>query len=102
MKIGHTADKGAIAPAQNGTARSTGDLKAQGSKTETEASAKVELSSAAHTLQAGAAGTQGDFDAEKVSRIAKAIADGSFTINASAIADKLISNAQELIGKTSH
>ena len=40
-----------------------------------------------------------EFDADKVARIAQAIADGSFKINAEAIADKLIANAQELLVK---
>ena len=39
------------------------------------------------------------FDQAKVDRIAQAIRDGNYQINADAIADKLISNAQELLGK---
>ena len=49
------------------------------------------------SLMAGAA--TADFDAEKVARISQAIADGSFKINAEVIADKLIANAQEVLGK---
>ena len=60
-------------------------------------SATVALSSTAATLLSG--GARGEFDAEKVARISQAIADGSFKINAEAIADKLIANAQELLGK---
>ena len=64
-----------------------------------EASAKVELSNAASAL-----GSQeiddGSFDAAKVQRISQAISEGKFTINAQAIADKLISNAQELVGRS--
>lgn len=60
-----------------------------------EASAQVQLSSTA--LGAGAA--DGSFDAAKVDRIAQAIRDGKFEVNAEAIADKLIANAQELLGK---
>jgi negative regulator of flagellin synthesis FlgM len=40
-----------------------------------------------------------EFDAEKVDRIAKSIEDGTFKANPEAIADKLISNAQELLTK---
>lgn len=62
-----------------------------------EASAHVALSSAATSL----AGTPTDatFDGKKVDRIAQAIRDGKFEINAEAIADKLIINAQELLGR---
>jgi negative regulator of flagellin synthesis FlgM len=40
---------------------------------------------------------EGSFDAAKVERIAQAIRDGQFRIDAGAIADKLIANAQELL-----
>jgi negative regulator of flagellin synthesis FlgM len=60
-------------------------------------SAHVELSPAARLATGGA---DGSFDAEKVARIAQAIRDGKFEVNAEAIADKLITNAQELLGKT--
>ena len=36
----------------------------------------------------------------KVERIAQAIRDGKLTVNAGAIADKLIANAQELLDRT--
>ena len=48
--------------------------------------------------QLAAGSTEGVFDAEKVQRISEAIRDGKFTVNADAIADKLIANAQELLG----
>jgi negative regulator of flagellin synthesis FlgM len=37
------------------------------------------------------------FDAARVSEIKQAIADGRFTINAGAIADRLIASARELV-----
>lgn len=63
-----------------------------------DSSAKVELSSAATTLITGAKGAPAEFDAAKVSRISQAIADGSFRVNPEAIADKLIANAQDVLG----
>ena len=39
---------------------------------------------------------EGSFDAARVERITQAIRDGSFRIDAGAIADKLIANAREL------
>lgn len=68
------------------------------SQTESEPSAKVALSQAGSTIVGSAAG-DGSFDAEKVERIAAAIRDGKFKINPEAIADKLIQNAQELMGR---
>jgi negative regulator of flagellin synthesis FlgM len=60
-------------------------------------SAQVALSPAARLLsEAGAEGSS--FDSAKVERIAQAIREGSFRIDAEAIADKLIANAQELLG----
>ncbi|HET9978283.1 MAG TPA: flagellar biosynthesis anti-sigma factor FlgM [Burkholderiaceae bacterium] len=69
------------------------DGKAAGA-TPPEASAKVELSSAAALLaqQEGA-----DFDAAKVERIAQAIREGKFEVNAEAIADKLLASTRELL-----
>ncbi|MFN3861292.1 MAG: flagellar biosynthesis anti-sigma factor FlgM [Roseateles sp.] len=59
-------------------------------------SAQVEISSVAK-LAASVGSDDGSFDAAKVQRISQAIAEGKFTINAKAIADKLIANAQELL-----
>lgn len=99
MKIGNPADKpappvaGNGAPAgANGTAPAAGAIPAQA-----DASAKIELSNTAATLLTS--GATAEFDAEKVARITKAIEEGTFKINPEAIADKLISNAAELLGK---
>jgi negative regulator of flagellin synthesis FlgM len=43
-----------------------------------------------------------EFDQAKVERIAQAIRDGRFQVNAEVIADKLIANAQELLPKARH
>jgi len=40
------------------------------------------------------------FDQAKVDRIAQAIRDGNFSINPGAIADKLLANAQEVLGRS--
>jgi negative regulator of flagellin synthesis FlgM len=102
MKIGHPADK--LPPATGpGTAAAAAEAAkpaaaAQaGQPSPADPSAKVELSSTATGLLTG--GTSAEFDADKVARMADAIANGSFKINADAIADKLIANAQELLTK---
>jgi negative regulator of flagellin synthesis FlgM len=61
-------------------------------------SAEVNLSSMAD-LKVDPHG-EGSFDAAKVERITQAIRDGTFSVNAGAIADQLIANAQELLDRT--
>ncbi len=102
MKIGHPADKPLPAPAAAASAAPAEAAKANAGTHATgaalvDASATVALSSTASTLLSG--GASGEFDADKVARVASSIADGSFKINPEAIADKLIANAQELLAK---
>jgi len=47
----------------------------------------------------GGAVDDASFDKAKVERISAAIRDGRFQVDAGAIADKLIANAQELLGR---
>jgi negative regulator of flagellin synthesis FlgM len=58
-------------------------------------SAKIALSSEATSLISS--DNAGEFDAEKVARVSQALNDGTYKVNPEAIADKLISNAQELL-----
>ncbi len=102
MKIGNPADKPAAPAAVAGVRNQVGESKAQEASAKqqaTDPSAKVELSKAASTLMATDANA--DFDAEKVARIAQAISDGKFEINAEKIADRLIANANEVLGNRS-
>ena len=103
MKIGSIDNSKPIAPASGATtardgATPLGDKLPAGAAAP-EASAKVALSPAAASLVSEA---NADFDAEKVARIAQAIRDGKFEINAEAIADKLNANAQEPLGGPQH
>lgn len=103
MKIGNSPE-GSVsppkaerpAPRKAETASAT-DVVRQTAQAATSApSAQVDISSTAKLAASGGA-DDGSFDAAKVARISQAISEGKFTVNADAIADKLVSNAQELL-----
>ncbi len=102
MKIGNPADKpagvGPVGPARNQPAETAKAPEKTGNTT--DPSAKVELSNTAASLLS--TGANSEFDADKVARITQAISDGKFEINAEKIADRLIANANEVLGKAQH
>ena len=67
-----------------------------------EPSTHVALSPGATQVDGTGTGTDPTFDTAKVERIAQGIRDGKFTVNPEAIADKLISNAAELLSRKSN
>jgi len=102
MKIGQAAPgiQEQAPPAPAAAARSPADEAAKAAAAGgADSSAKVEISGTAASLLAGAKGAPAEFDAAKVTGISQAIADGTFKVNPEAIADKLIANAQEVLGK---
>ena len=101
MKIGQLDNSHKLA-APAADARKAGATPAggEGKAAPVEASAKVELSAAASLL--AAEGNTADFDAEKVARIAQAIRDGKFEVNAEAIADKLIAHTRDVLKPATH
>ena len=101
MKIGNPApgihEQAPAAPAANGRTAPEESAKAA-TGAAAEHSAKVELSPTATSLMSGVKGAPVEFDAAKVTRISQAIDGGTFQVNAEVIADKLIANAQEVLG----
>ena len=105
MKIGNPADKPppVVSNGNAGHAGETAKTTAHAPvahAAKPEASAKIELSSATSTLLAS--GSTPEFDAEKVARITQSINDGSYKVHPEIIADKLISNASELLSRARH
>lgn len=98
MKIGPLESKPAATPVA--TERKAGSAAAEAAAAASGPSARVALSPAASALSAGVADPT--FDAAKVERLAQAIRDGKFEVNAEVIADKLITNAQELLARNSN
>ena len=96
MKIGHLENVSVTPAVGERKAGATAVPSAAGKVADVEASAKVELSTTLSQLAAGAG--EGVFDTAKVQRISDAIRNGQFKVNPEAIADKLIANAQELLG----
>ena len=64
-------------------------------KTQAKSSNDMQLNSVA--AQLAASESEAPFDANRVAEIKQAIAEGRFSINAGAIADRLIASAKELV-----
>lgn len=99
MKIGNPSDKPNSVNGVGGSRTEATTSTQTSGKTKTldggvASSAKVTLSNAANTLLGGADPT---FDAKKVESVKQAIDDGSYKVDPEVIADKLISNAKELL-----
>jgi negative regulator of flagellin synthesis FlgM len=97
MKIGNPADKRSVIPAETTAAKPKDEAAKAASAGKADPSAKVQLSEAAATLLSG--NDAAEFDSAKVERISQAIESGTYKVNAELIADKLIANAQEVLGK---
>ena len=97
MKIGSLDNKALVNSTQ--AERKSGAAAKDGARATGEPSATVAISAQASLLSGVA--DDGSFDAEKVERLAQAIKDGKFEVNAERIADRLLSNASELLGRKS-
>lgn len=98
MKIGPFEPKSSPAPVA-ADRKSASSASASAESVKPPPSATVALTASA-ALQVDPHG-EGAFDAAKVEQIAQAIRDGTLKIDAGAIADKLIANAQELLDRPS-
>lgn len=105
MKIGQTPElpvAGTPAPPKKaGPEQQTApaSLAKEGVRAST-AGASVSVSTLARALDPTDRAVGGDFDSKKVDAIRSAIQDGSYKVDAEAIADKLLSNASEMLNVT--
>ena len=60
----------------------------------------VTVSTLARSLESANRGQSADIDLKKVDAVKSAIQQGTYKVNADAIADKLLSNAQEMLSRT--
>lgn len=70
------------------------------SKSTQSAGVAVTVSSLARSLEANNRGEASDVDMAKVNTVRSAIAQGTYVVNPEAIADKLLSNAQEMLTRS--
>lgn len=105
MKIGQPSDT-RIAGSSSGAAKAgssaPGKTAAAGKSAAPPSAAggvPVTLSSAAQALDVG--GRSADIDMNKVEAVRTAIANGTYQVNAEAIADKLLANARDMLGRRS-
>ena len=108
MKIGQPSDIPSTVPS---TVTAAASKAAQNSSASTAATASaaegtrsagvaVTVSTLARSLEKPERSETADVDAQKVASVKASIEDGTYVVNAEAIADKLLSNAQELFSRT--
>lgn len=108
MKIGQPSDIPSPVPstvsgaAQKAAQKSSASTAATTSAAEGTRSAgvAVTVSTLARALERADRSDTADVDVQKVASVKAAIKDGTFVVNAEAIADKLLSNAQEMLNRT--
>ena len=98
MKIGNKPELPQAAAAKQNPKSATTVAAEESTKglPERAAGVPVSFSSSARALDSQNR-TNTDFDADRVKAMREAISNGSFRINADAIADKLLSNAEEFL-----
>ncbi len=104
MKVGQPAEMPKVStpsPAASGAAApAKKEAAATATSTANSAGVAVTVSTTVRSLEQANRGEAADIDAEKVNAVRQAIEDGTYVVNAEAIADKLLANAQEMLNRT--
>ncbi len=93
------SNNAASASAKNGSAAAS-LAKASGAEGAKTAGVAVTMSKMARSLEATGASETPQIDTAKVNAVRAAIAQGTYKVNPEAIADKLLSNAQEMLTRS--
>jgi negative regulator of flagellin synthesis FlgM len=110
MKIGQTPDNsiqvqlgnasGAQKAGQNANANASAAATSGAAQSTRSAGVAVTVSTLARGLEKSGRNEGADVDAQKVASVRAAIENGSYVVNPEAIADKLLTNAQEMLSRT--
>ncbi len=104
MKVGQPADMPKVTPPAQAATGAAAPAKKEAAATATSTASSggvaVTVSTAVRTLeQANRREAAADIDTDKVNAVRQAIEDGTYVVNPEAIADKLLSNAQEMLDR---
>ena len=108
MKIGQTPDihpsattgTAAPPPKSDKGVSAAASAKAGALQGATSAGVSVTVSTLAQGLEKASLGQAAEVDAQKVATVKASIQDGTYVVNPEAIADKLLTNAQEMLQRT--
>lgn len=110
MKIGQTPDNsiqvqlgnttGAQKAGQNANANASAAASSGAAQSTRSAGVAVTVSTLARGLEKSGRNEGADVDTQKVASVRAAIENGSYVVNPEAIADKLLTNAQEMLNRT--
>lgn len=104
MKVGQPAEMPKVSTPQNAASGAAAPAKkeaaATASSAATSAGVAVTVSTAVRTLEQANRSETAEIDMDKINAVRQAIEDGTYVVNAEVIADKLLSNAQEMLNRT--
>jgi negative regulator of flagellin synthesis FlgM len=108
MKIGQPSElpalvtqaKASASPKAESGSGATAAANADAAQSTRSAGVAVTMSTQARAMEKSSRSEGAEVDAQKVATVRAAIQDGTYTVNPEAIADKLLSNAQEMLKRT--